>query len=166
MTIRSEGRSGPGISSGPAPRFEHSEFIARGVRDIFSRLMAEVSAGIALRYPDVTPAQNSVMVMIDRDGSRITDLARRAQMTKQAMAEAVAGLEARGFVERRPDPTDGRARLVTLTDEGWEALRYGFSVALAIHEHWESLIGPAKMKRLMALLRELVTKLDAESDDE
>jgi DNA-binding MarR family transcriptional regulator len=136
------------------------------VRDAFTRLIDEISAGIALRYPDVTPAQNEVMVMIDADGSRVTELAKRLGVAKQSTAEAVTGLEARGFVERRPDPSDGRARLIALTPAGWDALGYGYEVVLGIHARWESLLGETKMRRLVALLRELIDKLDAEREED
>ena len=148
-----------------APRFDRPDFIGRLVRDVFVRYMEETNAGIATGYDDMTPSLNQVMVMIDRDGSRITDLAARAGVTKQSMAETVAGLEARGFVERRPDPSDGRAKLVVLTEDGWTALRFGLGVVLGIHERWEELLGPTKMARLMKLLRELVDALDATRAD-
>jgi DNA-binding MarR family transcriptional regulator len=150
-----------------SPRFDRPDFIGRLVRDSFVRFMDELGVGIAEGYDDISAAQNQLMVMIDEDGSRITDLAQRANVTKQSMAEAVSGLEARGFVERRPDPTDGRAKLVVLTAEGWGAIRFGLQVALGVHAHWEDVLGEAKMARLMKLLRELVDKLDVErsSDD-
>ncbi|GAC1526112.1 MAG: hypothetical protein NVS2B4_02580 [Ramlibacter sp.] len=53
-----------------------------------------------------------------RQGSRLTELAKRANMTKQAMGDLVTQCEAWGLVVRRPDPLDGRARLVTFTDIG------------------------------------------------
>ena len=145
-----------------APRFDRPDFVGRLVRDLFIHLMDETSAGIATGYDNMTPSLNQVMVMIDRDGSRITELAARAGVTKQSMAETVAALESRGLVTRRPDPTDGRAKLVLLTEEGWTALRFGLEVVLNIHDRWEALLGPAKMSRLMKLLRELVDALDAE----
>ena len=44
-------------------------------------------------------------------------------MTLLAMSELVDDLQRLGIVERRPDPRDGRAKLICLTDAGWEAMR-------------------------------------------
>ena len=52
---------------------------------------------------------------ISPHGSRVSDLAAQARVTKQSAAFLVEQLEAAGYVERVPDPTDGRARLVRLT---------------------------------------------------
>ena len=145
------------------PRFpDQPDFIGRVLREAFGWLVAEVGTHIAERHPGVTTAQTQVMVMIDADGTRPAELARRAQVTRQSMAEALAGLEARGYVQRRPDPNDGRATLVSVTPTGRAALRDGLEVALLVHEHWESVLGRAKMARLVALLRELLDGLAAE----
>ena len=52
------------------------------------------------------------------EGSRLTDLAARAGMTKQAMGDLVTQSEAWGLVVRAPDPKDARARLVRFTPTG------------------------------------------------
>ena len=87
-----------------------------------------------------------VMLLIDRDGTRISDLARRAGVTKQSMAQATIGLE-----------------LVVLTDDGWEALRFGRSVADGIHQRWTGLLTDDAMARLVTLLSQLADALDAAS---
>ena len=63
---------------------------------------------------DVTPAQARLAQRIDPAGLRLTELAERAQVTKQTASLLVAALEAQGLVERVPDPADGRARLIRL----------------------------------------------------
>ncbi len=65
---------------------------------------------------------------LDLQGTRLTALASRANMTKQAMAEIVGKAEALGFVARQPDLRDGRAKIVAFTPAGLqmlEALRCG-----------------------------------------
>lgn len=60
--------------------------------------------------------------LLDRDGTRLTELATRARMTKPAMAELVARAQAIGLVERQPDPRDGRARAIRFTRRGLRLL--------------------------------------------
>jgi DNA-binding MarR family transcriptional regulator len=72
---------------------------------------AVVAAGIT----DITLAQARIAARIAPDGSRVSDLAEQARVSKQSAASLVEQLEKAGYVERVPDPTDGRARLVRLT---------------------------------------------------
>ncbi len=71
-------------------------------------------------HRDVRPAHSAVLRNISRAGSRVTEMAERAGMTKQSMAELIEYLRARGYVELAPDPSDGRAKLVRLTAQGWK----------------------------------------------
>ena len=148
----------------PAPRVGGVEpFIGRPLRDVWSHFAAELRAGVAIRHPDVTPTMTDVMLLIDRDGTRISDLARRAGVTKQSMAQATMSLEDKGLVQRLADPRDARAKLVVLTDDGWEALRFGRSVADGIHQRWTGLLTDDPMAQLVTLLSQLADALDAAS---
>src|SRR5947209_4677956 len=76
---------------------------------------AVVSGG----YGDLRPAHGNVMEQFGReDGLRLTDLASGAGMTAQSMSELVDDLERKGYVERRPDPSDRRAKRIYLTEKG------------------------------------------------
>ncbi len=69
---------------------------------------------------------------LDEGGTRLTELARRASMTKQSMSELVEQVERTGLIEKRRDPTDGRAKLVCFTDKGFvwlEAFHRSLEVA-------------------------------------
>jgi DNA-binding MarR family transcriptional regulator len=71
----------------------------------------------AAGWADVSPAYGSVLVpLFEEDGLRMGELAQRARLSKQAMTELVRRLERDGLVERRPDPSDGRASVVFLTE--------------------------------------------------
>ena len=72
----------------------------------------------AAGFADLTPAQARVFQRIAPGGSRLTDLAAQAAITKQSAGFLVDQLERGGYVERAPDPADGRARLVRIAARG------------------------------------------------
>jgi DNA-binding MarR family transcriptional regulator len=108
-------------------------------------------------YPDIRPAHGNVFGYIRKEGSRLTELAERAQLTKQTMGYLVDYLEERGYVERRPDPDDRRAKIVRLTDEGRELIGMAREIMGRIEARWAELLGEDSMEQL----RELLTELNA-----
>ena len=89
-------------------------------------------------YGEIPPAYHALFENIDPNGTRLTELATRAEMTHQSMSELVAAIERRGWVERRPDPTDGRARLVRLTPEGRRLTARGLHHINEIEAAWQA----------------------------
>ena len=69
-------------------------------------------------YAEIRIVHLNLYRNLDFDGTRLTDLAARANMTKQGMQELVDRAEQQGFVERRPDPADRRAKMVAFSDRG------------------------------------------------
>jgi len=86
---------------------------------------------------------------IDWEGTRVTDLAARVGTTKQAVGQIVSELEADGLVRRKPDPADGRARLVAFTAKGRRAMVDG----LAVLAHLEADLGEHLSKRQIDALK-------------
>jgi DNA-binding MarR family transcriptional regulator len=103
----------------------------------------------------VRAPHGNVFAFLDKDGTQVSELARRAQMTKQSMAELVAHLERHGYVERVPDPTDRRAKLVRATRRGSEVYAIAREFVRELEAQWTERLGEAKMRRLRELLREL-----------
>ncbi len=101
------------------------------------------------------PSHSAVFAQIRPEGSRLTELARGANMTPQAMGELVDELEALGYLERQPDPTDRRAKLILLTDRGRACVAAGVATIQGIEERIEAILGA----RGHAELRRLLTKL-------
>jgi DNA-binding MarR family transcriptional regulator len=95
------------------------------LREVFVALNDLALDRLAARGHDaVRAAHSAVFQFVDDAGTTVSVLAERAQMTKQAMAELVAYLEAHGYVTREPDPSDRRAKLVRLLgDDRARALR-------------------------------------------
>ena len=102
----------------------------------------------------ITDAQLALFHHLDRDGAGLTTIAARAGLTKQAMIELVDRAEALGLVERRPDPTDKRAKIVHPTAKGLhllDALQSSITVAEA---HVAAIVGSdflAEMKQRLGL---------------
>ena len=109
-------------------------------------------------FDDFTPAQARVMQRIGPNGTRLTELAEQAQITKQTAGFLVDQLEKTGYVTRLPDPTDKRARLVCLAEKASSAQRIGAAVVAEVEKEWEEHIGTRRMKQLreaLTLLREI-----------
>ena len=101
-------------------------------------------------------SHQAVFLYLEPSGARLTSLAGRASMTKQAMGQLVDEVERLGYVERRSDPTDGRAKIVCFTDAGREVVRAGTEIAREIQEEYASLIGRHDLRTLHDILGNLV----------
>jgi DNA-binding MarR family transcriptional regulator len=102
------------------------------------------------------PSHSAVFAQIKTEGSRLTDLARGANITPQAMGELVDELEGLGYVERRPDPTDRRAKLIVLTDRGRACIAAGISTINGIEQRITETLGERGHRQLRSLLDRLL----------
>jgi DNA-binding MarR family transcriptional regulator len=90
-----------------------------------------------------------------RAGSRLTDLAEQAQVTKQTAGFLVDQLVRQGYVDRVPDPQDGRARLVRISRRGQRAARLAATVVAEVEREWTARLGASGMRRLRAAMLSL-----------
>lgn len=107
---------------------------------------------------DVTIAQGRVAARIGPDGTRLTELAEAAQVTKQTAGFLVDQLEKAGYVERVPDPSDARARLVRMAPRGRAVVALAREVEAEVRTEWEAHLGADAFRQLeesMARLREI-----------
>lgn len=104
---------------------------------------------------DITLAQARIAARLDPEGMRLTDLAAAAQVTKQTAAFLVGQLERAGYVERRPDPTDARARLIFIAERGVRAQREARVVEQQVEAEWERHLGARRMRELRRALNDL-----------
>ncbi|OCB25634.1 MarR family transcriptional regulator [Mycobacterium malmoense] len=109
----------------------------------------------------IRPAQAVALVPLASGGLHASDLADRLQVSRQAVAQAITGLERHGYVNRVPDPRDARARVVELTARGRQALRVMRSNAVDLEQRWERVLG----RRRLAELREALEALLADQAD-
>jgi DNA-binding MarR family transcriptional regulator len=92
-------------------------------------------------FDDLTLAQSRIGQRLTREGIRVTDIAEQAGVTKQTAGALVDELEANGYVTRRTDPTDARARLVVLTDRGEELCATAATEIAKVEAEWRNHLG-------------------------
>jgi len=108
-------------------------------------------------HDDLGRSDGVVFRMLNAGPRTVSDLAGRLEVTKQGMAQIIEDMERRGYVVRRPDPEDGRARLVELSARGRAALE----VAREFHRGYEHRLrkahGPAAIATLRSLLEDMAS---------
>lgn len=92
--------------------------------------------------------------------TRVTELADRAQITQQAMGKTLRELENLGYLERAVDPTDRRARAISMTDKGLQLVEDAVEVIAEIRQEYAAKIGLQALEELDSRLREAATKLE------
>jgi DNA-binding MarR family transcriptional regulator len=124
---------------------------------VIARLHAAIAAA---GFDDVLPAHGNVLQHLQNEGIRLTEIARRAALTKQTIGQYVAYLEQRGYVAVVPDPTDGRARLVMKTEKGRAVEQVAEQAMRQLEADWVAVLGEKNYARLRRLLTSLVTADD------
>jgi DNA-binding MarR family transcriptional regulator len=104
---------------------------------------------------DITTAQMKIVQRIGPDGTRLTELAEQAQVTKQTAGFLVDQLEKAGWVERVADPADKRARLVRITERGQRAIPVASNVVAEVEAEWTAHLGEQRMTQLRRALTQL-----------
>lgn len=122
-----------------------------------SRIHEELTAA---GYDDLSPAQLSVFQHMRPEGVRLTELAESAQITKQSMGYLVTYLEEHGYLERVPDPEDGRAKIVRLTERGRDVEAVARKILANLEAEWAQHLGQARMDELRCLLIDLVAYIN------
>jgi DNA-binding MarR family transcriptional regulator len=103
----------------------------------------------AAGFGEIRNGHGCVFGGIDPDnGSRLTELAERALMTKQSVGEVATDLERRGYLERVPDPADGRAKIIRLTERGRRAYGIGRQLIDEIEREWAERYGEERVAGL------------------
>lgn len=109
-------------------------------------------------------AHTALLPHLTYEGVRVVDLARKLEITKQAVSQTLAELVDMGVVELTPDPSDGRAKLVRLTSAGAQSIAQGLSILEAIERELASEIGATKMRALHDALLALESALGSGSE--
>jgi DNA-binding MarR family transcriptional regulator len=132
------------------------ENLAILLREPFRTMSEQLIERLAERgHAEVRYAHGNVFQYLDDEGTRVSVLAQRAGMTRQSMTQLVEHLERRGYLERVPDPADGRAQLVRTTARGREVFAIVREFVAETEQRLETRLGTAKLAQLRALLVEL-----------
>lgn len=115
-------------------------------------------------FGDIGPGDAKVFPFIPPGGIPIRDLAIRAGVRKQTMAQSVARLEQAGYLERRPNPRDGRSQLVVATERGRSVRPVAAALGDEIEKRWAQLTSPEELETLHGLLHRLLERI-GEADD-
>jgi DNA-binding MarR family transcriptional regulator len=107
-------------------------------------------------FDDVRPAHDFALRAIAAGADTPSELARRLTVTRQAAAKTIAVLEERRYIERRPDPTDGRRLRLTITERGEELMQAGDAVFAELRADWEAQVGRVRIAEAEEALRALV----------
>ena len=92
-------------------------------------------------FTDIRLVHASLIRCMDAEGTRLTEIADRAGMHKQAIGQLVKECEQTGYVERRPDPVDGRAQLICFTKRGLKLLKVLGEIHAASEADFVAIIG-------------------------
>ncbi|BBY39781.1 hypothetical protein MMAN_39150 [Mycobacterium mantenii] len=104
----------------------------------------------------IRPAQAVALAPLAAGGLHASDLADRLQVSRQAVAQAITGLERHGYVTRVPNPLDARTRTIELTPRGRQALGVMRSNAIDLEQRWEQVLGRRRLSEFRETLQMLL----------
>ena len=143
-----------------AKRASTGQLLIRTARFFNERAIAK---GRTLRGLNLRPAHTALFAHLSLEGTRVTSLAEKMGITKQAVGQIVAELEQAGVLCRTPDPSDGRAKLVRFTAAGYSALLAGFGALREVEGELATELGEALMSRLNRDLAKLLSAFEGAS---
>jgi DNA-binding MarR family transcriptional regulator len=143
----------------------------RGLGVLAARLLFAFQDQLYARFEEaghgkLTRLHGAVLGHIDRDGTRATELARRSGRQKQVIGRAVDELEQLGYVERRPEPGDRRAKLVVPTDLGRELIRLSDETISEIEHRPAAALGQAPYDNFKQALAAVADSLTQPASDQ
>ena len=106
-------------------------------------------------FDDFEPAHFTVFRYPSPDGARPSELAARLGISKQSLSYLLRELERLGYLERRPDPADLRAKRVVVTRRGKGAIAVIRSAVAELEQEWAEQLGARRYAQLRSLLVEL-----------
>ncbi|SEO09277.1 DNA-binding transcriptional regulator, MarR family [Duganella sp. CF517] len=152
-----------GLAADPHNIWRHDN-IGRLALFCFNHLEARMLQKLATQAPDLRQTHLRIFRHIDFGGTRVTEIAARAKVTKGAMSQALADCERLGYLAARPDDGDARARVVDFTAKGRKAMATCRKAISETEAEFEAAIGVEKYALLKTLLLEIRSGLQAADD--
>lgn len=143
---------------GPVPHYNLLLLLEMAYKKLDAALVEGLQAA---GFSDLRPAHSQVFRAIGPAGSRVGEMAAQAGLTQQSMSELVDGLERLGYVERRPDAHDRRAKIIVFTERGRECVRVGIATVDELERGWSTRIGDQAATAMRAGL-ECIVMSDAD----
>jgi DNA-binding MarR family transcriptional regulator len=141
----------------PPDRLAIGQLLVRLLREFRDDLAApRAEAG----YGDVREAHFQIFGNIRMGGIRLTELADRAQLSLAAASELVNDLVDLGYLTRRPDPADGRAKLIDLTKRGHSLMADAGGRVADIEDRWSKVVGERRFAQMTRTMQALLDELD------
>jgi DNA-binding MarR family transcriptional regulator len=126
------------------------------LRDAFDDFEGRIVSGLKeAGITDMRPKFNAVLRYLDEGGTHASELSGRSGLSRQALTQIVDEMEARGYVERIPDPEDRRAKLVVYTERGRAGFRDSRRVIAAIEREYRERLGDHGFEALREQLEKL-----------
>lgn len=117
----------------------------------------ELFAALAERgFDDLQPRHGAVMAYLDPDGVRATELSKLSGQHKQVIGTVVDELEQLGYVARKPDPADRRAKLVCPTERGLDQMRVADSIMTGIQQRHARRLGRDRFADFKTIFMDIV----------
>jgi DNA-binding MarR family transcriptional regulator len=141
----------------PSGRQAIGQLLVRLLREFRHDLAApRADAG----YGDIRDPHMQIFGNVRIGGIRLTELADRAQLSLAATSDLVNDLEEMGYLERRPDPADGRAKLIDLTERGRAAMAAAGDRVVDIERRWSAIVGPRNFAQMCRTMQRLLDEFD------
>lgn len=122
--------------------------LARLLGLAFRQLIDDLHVRLAEQgWTDVRESYGFVLLTVRDSPAGITELAAVLGVTKQAASKLVEAMEASGYVTRRSDPGDGRARPVALAPRGRRLLAAVERIYVELEAEWAAVIGASGLER-------------------
>ena len=151
----------------PNPPLSHHASLGLLLRLVHQQWVQAVDAALDdAGFGDIRPPHANVFTFVPDEGIPVSELTRLARVRKQTMTQAVEELEALGYVERRPHPTDKRARLVVLTKRGNAVRPIAIAAGRRVDARWAELTSPEQIEALRNALQMLLDKVTESATSE